>query len=79
MSVHPIADVGFASLEDSEVDALTGAAAWYFKYHGRMIAERADDPSAQALAQRDDFHDLHAALWKLGVQLALPEGLPPRR
>jgi len=30
------------------------------------------------VARRDDFHDLHAALWKLGVRLALPDGLPPR-
>ena len=79
MSVQPLEDVGVASLDAHELDALTTAAVWYFKYHGRMIAERADDPSAAAVAQRDDFHDLHAALWKLGVQLALPDGLPPRR
>lgn len=79
MSVQPLEDVGVTSLDAHELDALTSAAAWYFKYHGRMIAERADDPSAGAVAQRDDFHDLHAALWKLGVRLALPDGLPPRR
>ncbi|MGI8974106.1 MAG: hypothetical protein ACR2HI_08005 [Gaiella sp.] len=43
-----------------------------------MIAELADDRSAAAAAQRDDFYDLHDALWKLGVCLALPDGLPPR-
>ncbi len=44
----------------------------------RMIAELADDRSAAAAAQREDFYDLHDALWKLGVRLALPDGLPPR-
>ena len=31
-----------------------------------------------AMARRSDFYDLHAALWKLGIRLALPEGLSPR-
>ncbi len=66
------------TLDERELDALSSAATWYFKYHGRMIAEQADDRSAAALAEREEFHDLHAALWKLGVRLALPEGLPPR-
>lgn len=66
------------TLDERELDALSNAATWYFKYHGRMIAEQADDRSAAALAEREEFHDLHAALWKLGVRLALPEGLPPR-
>jgi len=85
MSVQPVesfdlaAPDAVAALETHELDALTSAAAWYFKYHGRMIAERADDRSAAALAQRDDFLDLHAALCKLGVRLALPSGLTPRR
>ncbi|MCZ7587998.1 MAG: hypothetical protein M5U27_03890 [Gaiella sp.] len=84
MSVQPVETLGLAApgsvdaLDAHELDALTSAAAWYFKYHGRMIAERADDRSAAALAQRDDFLDLHAALGKLGVRLALPSGLKPR-
>lgn len=78
MSTQPLEETRIAALEEREVDALAGAATWYFKYHGRMIAERADDPSALAAAQRDEFHDLHAALWKLGVRVALPQGLDPR-
>jgi hypothetical protein len=76
--MKPLEEHALAALGEDELDALTSAATWYFKYHGRMIAERADDRSAVALAQREDFHDLHAALWKLGVQVALPEGLPRR-
>lgn len=78
MSVQPLEEHALAALSEGELDALTSAATWYFKYHGRMIAERADDRSAVALAQREDFHDLYAALWKLGVRVALPEGLPRR-
>jgi hypothetical protein len=79
MSVQPLETVGVETLEHHEVDALSSAATWYFKYHGRMIAERADDRSAAALAERDCYYDLHEALWKLGIRLALPDGLPPRR
>ena len=78
MSVLPLEIHGVDALAHSEVEALSNAATWYFKYHGRMIAERADDRSAAALAEREDFYDLHTALWKLGVRLALPDGLPPR-
>jgi len=78
MSTAPLEKMGREALADEELEALAGAATWYFKYHGRMIAERADDFSAVAIAQREEFHDLHAALWKLGVRLGLPEGLAPR-
>lgn len=78
MSVQPVENIGLTALEKHELDALASAATWYFKYHGRMIAERADDPSVAAMAQREDFHDLHAALWKLGIRLGLPSGLAPR-
>ena len=79
MSTQPLEETGVAALDDRERDALAGAATWYFKYHGRMIAERADDHSAVAMAQREEFHDLHTALWKLGIRVGLPEGLAPRR
>lgn len=69
---------GSEALDENELDALSAAATWYFKYHGRMIAELADDPSVAAMSERDDFYDLRDALWKLGVRLALPDGLPPR-
>ena len=78
MSVQPLEETRIAALDERELDALAGAATWYFKYHGRMIAERADDGSAVAMAQREEFHDLRAALWKLGIRLGLPEGLAPR-
>jgi len=67
-----------ADLSEAELKALTGAAAWYAKRHEGMIAELADDPAASAVAQRDRYLDLHAALWKLGVRLRLPDGVEPR-
>lgn len=78
MAVQPAETVAIEGLTTGERDALAAAATWYFKYHGPIIAKLADDPSAMAMARRDDFHALHAALWKLGVRLALPDGLPSR-
>ena len=66
------------SLSERELRALTEAAAWYVNYHGRMIAEQADDPSAAALVRREWFLDVHAALGKLGLRLRLPDGLTAR-
>jgi hypothetical protein len=51
---------------------------WYFKRHARIIADEADDESAHAVARRDDFVELHAALRKLGVPIALPDELTAR-
>lgn len=62
-------------LSPSELAALTTAATWYFKAHARIIADEADDRSALAVTRREDFLGLHAALWKLGVRLALPDEL----
>ena len=70
--------MGSAHLSDRELAALTDAAAWYVNYHGRMIAEQADDPSAAAIARRDRFLALHAALAKLGVRARLPDALASR-
>lgn len=78
MAVHPAEFVDLDGITEAERDALASAATWYFKYHGPIIAKLADDPSAMAIARRNDFYDLHAALWKLGIRLALPEGLSPR-
>lgn len=66
-------------LSPAELTALTTAATWYFKSHARIIADEADDRSALAVTRREDFLGLHAALWKLGVRLALPDELQPRR
>lgn len=68
-----------ADLEQAEHEALRSAAVWYFKRHARIIAERADDGSAYATVERERFLDLHAALAKLGVRLALPDELAPHR
>lgn len=66
-------------LSSDEQAAIRSAAVWYFKRHARIIAEQADDPSSQAVASRDDFLRLHAALRKLGVPLALPDELRAAR
>lgn len=67
-----------SELEDAEHEALRSAAVWYFKRHAPMIAERADDRSGYATVERERFLNLHAALAKLGVRLALPDGISPR-
>lgn len=48
------------------------AAAWYARYHARMIADTADDPSAAAMADRERYLDLLAGLEKLGYRLRNP-------
>lgn len=63
------------SLSDEELAALRRAAVWYFKRHARIIAEEADDLSARAVVDREDFLELHRALRKLGVPVALPDEL----
>lgn len=67
------------TLSPAELTTLTAAATWYLKYHARIIAEEAADRSALAVTRREDFLGLHAALWKLGVRLALPDELQPYR
>jgi hypothetical protein len=60
------------ALTPQEIQALKSAASWYAKYHARIIAESADDPSAYALAQRDRYVALLSGLDKLGVQVRNP-------
>jgi hypothetical protein len=62
-------------LSPRELSAMANAAAWYVKYHERMIAEQLDDQSALAVTRREHFENLHSALAKLGVRLRRPEGL----
>ena len=62
-------------LSEAELSAVIGAAAWYAKYHERMIAELADDPSATAIVERDRYLALHRGLGKLGVRLRRPAGI----
>lgn len=59
-------------LSDAELSALKNAATWYAKYHARIIAERADDRSAYAMAQRDRYKALLSGLRKLGVRVRDP-------
>ena len=65
-------------LSDSELGALRSAAVWYFKRHARIIADEADDFSARAVVDRQDFLELHSALRTLGVSVALPDELRAR-
>ncbi len=67
--------VALETLSPRELRAITEAAAWYAKYHERMIAEHADDESAVAVARREQFEHLHTGLGKLGIRLRWPAGL----
>lgn len=78
MTISAEAADALEMLSASEHAALRSAAVWYFKRHARIIAEEADDLSARAVAQREDFLELHAALRKLGVPVALPDELRAR-
>ncbi len=62
-------------LTPAEMEALRGAGAWYAKYHSRLVAELADDPSAYAEIKREKYLTLVAALRKLGCDMALPDEL----
>jgi hypothetical protein len=75
MAAHPSAVAALDALEPKELRALTEAAAWYAKYHERIISESADDPSASARVRREQFSSLHGALWKLGVEMRRPDGI----
>jgi hypothetical protein len=61
-----------AELSDDELVELRSAATWYAKFHARIIAERADDPSAAAVAQRDRYLTLIAGLRRLGARVVDP-------
>jgi len=78
MSTSVEATPALEELTAMEQAALRRAAVWYFKRHARIIAEEADDLSARAVAHREDFLELHAALRKLGVPVALPDELRDR-
>ena len=75
MTTEILAPTALEALSAQEFRALTEAAAWYAKYHERMIAEHADDRSALATTTREHFRDLYEALSKLGIRLRRPEGL----
>jgi len=60
---------------EPEIQALRGAAVWYAKYHAGAIASAAQDSGAYAVAEREEYLDLIAALDKLGVRVRLPDAL----
>jgi galactose-1-phosphate uridylyltransferase len=78
MSADPAQIFAIDDLDEHEREALVSAAAWYAKYHERMIAELADDPSALAVTRREHFQALHDGLRKLGVRLRPPAGIRVR-
>lgn len=59
-------------LSEEEIMQLRSAAAWYAKFHARIIAERTDDPSAMATAQRERYLTLIGGLRKLGARVVDP-------
>lgn len=61
-----------AELSEEEIVQIRGAATWYAKFHARIIAERADDHSAMAAAQRDRYLTLIGGLRKLGARIVDP-------
>lgn len=61
-----------SQLSEEELIQIRGAATWYAKFHARIIAERADDPSAMAVAQRDRYLTLIGGLRKLGARVVDP-------
>ena len=60
------------ALTEDEIVEICKAATWYAKYHARIIAERADDQSAMAVAQRDRYLALIAGLRKMGARVVDP-------
>ena len=75
MSADPARVFAIEDLGEREREALVSAATWYAKYHERMIAELADDPSALAVTRREHFQALHDGLRTLGVRLRPPAGI----
>jgi hypothetical protein len=65
-----------SALNGAELSALVSAGAWYAKYHAAIIAERADDQSAYAVAERERYQDLVEGLRKLGLRIPDPVALP---
>ena len=62
-------------LSEDELRALVAGAAWYAKYHQRMIADQVNDRSAAGIVRREHFRDLFVGLRKLGVRMRVPDGL----
>lgn len=72
MGSQAVAEHTVEALTTAELRALREAAAWYAKYHQRIIADVADDRSAAGTARRRHFDDLYTGLAKLGLKLSRP-------
>jgi hypothetical protein len=59
-------------LTEEEFVQIRSAAAWYAKFHARMIAERLDDRSAMAVGQRERYEALISGLRKVGARVFDP-------
>jgi len=59
-------------LTEEEFIQIRSAAAWYAKFHARMIAERLDDRSAMAVGQRERYEALISGLRKMGARVFDP-------
>jgi hypothetical protein len=59
-------------LSEEEFVQIRSAAAWYAKFHARMIAERLDDRSAMAVGQRERYEALISGLRKVGARVFDP-------
>jgi hypothetical protein len=59
-------------LSEEEFVQIRSAAAWYAKFHARIIAERLDDRSAMAVGERERYEALISGLRKVGARVFDP-------
>jgi hypothetical protein len=64
-----------ATLGEAELEALARASTWYANYFAHELAAEAQHTHAQAVAERESFLALVAALRKLGVRVTIPDEL----
>jgi len=64
-----------SDLTPVEREALLNAGRWYARYRARDVAEEAQDDSAYAVAEREQYFALVTALRKQGVSVPLPDEL----
>ena len=62
-------------LSPDELAAVRSAAIWYAKYHAKDMAAHAHASTAYAVEEREEYRTLISGLRKLGVSLAMPDGL----
>ena len=63
------------SLDEQELVAMTRAATWYANYFAAQVEAEASATDLYAVEQRRDYLALVSALQKLGIKVALPDGL----